>query len=134
MKITFIPKRKVSQAEEESVLIARTIAYLQDILESKMGSATLATDLVVHAADTTTHGATGAVVGTTNTQTLTSKTLTAPTITSGSSIIGAGTGANGFKIKNPKNAAASALSGTQLDVEIDIGGTPYYFTTYPTKA
>jgi hypothetical protein len=35
-----------------------------------------------HEADTTTHGATGAVVGTTNTQTLTLKTLTAPVIAS----------------------------------------------------
>lgn len=34
-----------------------------------------------HIASTTEHGATGAVVGTTNTQTLTNKTLTAPTIT-----------------------------------------------------
>ena len=33
-----------------------------------------------HVVDTTTHGATGAVVGTTNTQTLSAKTLTAPTI------------------------------------------------------
>lgn len=45
-----------------------------------------------------------------------------------------GTGANGGVLKNLKNAAASGLSGTQLDVEIDIGGTPYYFTVYPTKA
>lgn len=45
-----------------------------------------------------------------------------------------GTGANGGVLKNLKNAAASALSGTQLDIEIDIGGTPYYFTVYPTKA
>lgn len=44
------------------------------------------------------------------------------------------TGANGIVLKNLKNSAASALSGTQLDVEIDIGGTPYYFTVYPTKA
>jgi len=34
-----------------------------------------------HIASTTTHGATGAVVGTTNTQTLSNKTLTTPTIT-----------------------------------------------------
>lgn len=34
-----------------------------------------------HIADTTAHGATGAVVGTTNTQTLTNKTLTSPSIT-----------------------------------------------------
>ncbi len=56
------------------------------------------------------------------------------TVKSDGSIIGAGTGANGIVLKNPKNAAASALSGTQLDVEIDIGGVPYHFTVYPTKA
>lgn len=55
-------------------------------------------------------------------------------LSSGESLDCAGTGANGWIIKNPKNAAASALSGTQLDVEIDIGGTPYHFTVYPTKA
>lgn len=37
-------------------------------------------NLSTHAADTTTHGATGAVVGTTNEQTLTGKTLTQPEI------------------------------------------------------
>ena len=37
-------------------------------------------------------------------------------------------------ITDMKNSAASALSGTQLDIEIDIGGVPYYFTVYPTKA
>lgn len=36
--------------------------------------------IATHAALTVTHGATGAIVGTTNTQTLTDKTLTAPTI------------------------------------------------------
>jgi len=33
-----------------------------------------------HEADTTTHGATGAIVGTTNTQTLSNKTLTSPVV------------------------------------------------------
>lgn len=56
------------------------------------------------------------------------------TLASAKSIIGAGTGANGIVLKNLKNTTASALSGTQLDVEIDIGGTPYHFTVYPTKA
>lgn len=51
-----------------------------------------------------------------------------------SSIVCTGTGANGMILKNLKNAAASNLSGTQLDIAIDIGGTPYYFTVYPTKA
>lgn len=49
-------------------------------------------------------------------------------------IAGLGTGANGITLKNLKNSAASSLSGTQLDITIDIGGTPYYFTVYPTKA
>lgn len=49
-------------------------------------------------------------------------------------IEGAGTGANGIILKNLKNAAASSLSGTQKDIEIDIGGVAYYFTVYPTKA
>lgn len=37
-------------------------------------------------------------------------------------------------VKNPKNHAASALSGTKKVVEIDIGGVSYYFEVYPTKA
>lgn len=41
------------------------------------------TNLGTHTSATAAHGATGAVVGTTNTQTLTNKTLTSPTITGG---------------------------------------------------
>jgi uncharacterized protein YejL (UPF0352 family) len=37
-------------------------------------------------------------------------------------------------IKDIKNHVASALSGTKKLVEIDIGGTPYYYEVYPTKA
>lgn len=55
-------------------------------------------------------------------------------LASGAVVAGLGTGANGVTLKNLKNAAASALSGTQLDVEIDIGGVAYHFTVYPTKA
>ncbi len=54
------------------------------------------------------------------------------TIASAKMIVGAGTGANGIVLKNLKNQAAGSLSGTQLTVEIDIGGTPYYFLVSPT--
>ena len=134
MKIQLIPKRKVTQQETESVLLARALSYVQSILESKIADVTPTTSLSAHIADTSTHGVTGAVVGTTDTQTLTGKTLTAPIISSASSIVGAGTGANGFILKNLKNSAASALSGTQKDIAIDIDGVAYYFTVYPTKA
>jgi uncharacterized cupredoxin-like copper-binding protein len=45
-----------------------------------------------------------------------------------------GTGSNGGVLKNLKNAAAGTLSGTALNVEIDIGGVPYYVAVYPTKS
>jgi len=45
-----------------------------------VNAAQIVSDLNTHEALTETHGATGAVVGTTNTQTLTNKTLTSPTI------------------------------------------------------
>jgi hypothetical protein len=47
------------------------------------------TNLNTHEALTETHGATGAVVGTTNTQTLTNKTLSAPTLTGTVTLSGA---------------------------------------------
>ena len=134
MKISLIPKRKVAQEEEGTIKPPSSLTYFVNVTESKLATTTPATDLDAHKIATVTHGATGAIVGTTNTQTLTNKTLTAPSITSGSSIVGLGTGARLFVLKNLKNSAASALSGTQKDIAIDIGGVAYYFTVYPTKA
>ena len=50
---------------------------IQTQLDTKASSS----DLTTHTGATEAHGATGAVVGTTNTQTLTNKTLTSPTLT-----------------------------------------------------
>ena len=49
---------------------------IQTQLDAKASSS----DLTTHTGSTTAHGATGAVVGTTNTQTLTNKTLTSPVV------------------------------------------------------
>ena len=56
---------------------ATTKVFSDDSVTTTGASSAVST----HAAVTATHGATGAVVGTTNTQTLTNKTLTSPTIT-----------------------------------------------------
>ena len=57
------------------------------------------------------------------------------TLTANASVISfTGTGTNGGLLKNLYNDTASALSGTQKDIKIMIGATPYYFTVYPTKA
>lgn len=37
-------------------------------------------------------------------------------------------------LRNPKNSANTAVSGTPRTVEIDIGGTPYYFPVYPASS
>ena len=50
-------------------------------LPDATGTVALTSDVTTHGNLTEAHGATGAVVGTTNTQTLTNKTLTSPTLT-----------------------------------------------------
>jgi hypothetical protein len=49
-------------------------------LTTDLGNKASASDLTTHTGATEAHGATGAVVGTTNTQTLTNKTLTSPVV------------------------------------------------------
>ena len=56
------------------------------------------------------------------------------TLATNNAVIAGNAGANGIVLKNLKNAAAGTLGGTALNVEIDIGGTPYYFAVYPTKS
>ena len=69
----------------------------------------------------------------------TPSTLPATTFTddvsraSAKSIIGLNTGANGFILKNLKNSGNTGVSGTAKTVEIDIGGTAYYFLVSPTS-
>ena len=49
-------------------------------IQTQLNNKAASSDLTTHTGATEAHGATGAVVGTTNTQTLTNKTLTTPTI------------------------------------------------------
>lgn len=77
-------------------------------------------------------GVTGGVA--TAVATWTAVTHTGLQVTSGGNIAGAGTGANGWVAKDLKNSANTGVSGTAKTVEIDIGGTPYYFLVYPTSS
>jgi hypothetical protein len=61
-------------ANDAATLEWRKIGMAEDV------SAEIDADVATHAALTVTHGATGAIVGTTNAQTLTNKTLTTPII------------------------------------------------------
>lgn len=73
-------------------------------------TAFVAGEIATHAAVTVVHGATGAVVGTTNTQTLTNKT------------------AHGLVVRSPReqiNIVGGAATGT-LNIDVDTAATWYY--------
>ncbi|MFA4844809.1 MAG: hypothetical protein WC632_07690, partial [Candidatus Margulisiibacteriota bacterium] len=81
---------------------------------SEVGAASSA-DLSTHTGGTTAHGATGAVVGTTNTQTLTNKTLDATnSITGGAVTSGTIGGSTAINTTGTVTAAAFSGSGTGL--------------------
>jgi hypothetical protein len=90
---------------ENGTIVNGDISASAEIAQSKisglttdLGNKASSSDLTTHTGATEAHGATGAVVGTTNTQTLTNKTLTSPVVSgliiSDSSIVLEGATAN----------------------------------------
>ena len=69
-----------ADAYETTLTVTDPTADRTLTLQDASGTIALTADVVTHANLTQAHGATGAVVGTTNTQTLTNKTLTSATI------------------------------------------------------
>lgn len=83
----------------------------QTALNAKADSATLTT----HTSATAAHGATGAVVGTTNTQTLTNKTLTSPTINTPTGIVKGDVGLGNVDNTSDANKPVSTAQQTALN-------------------
>jgi len=77
-QITF--EGATADAYETTLTVTDPTADRTITLPNATGTVALTSDVTTHASLTEAHGATGAVVGTTNTQTLTNKTLTSPKI------------------------------------------------------
>jgi hypothetical protein len=71
-------------------------------IQTQLDAKATDSDLTTHTGATEAHGATGAVVGTTNTQTLTNKTLTSPTLTTPALGVATATSVNGTTIPDTK--------------------------------
>ncbi len=71
-------------------------------IQTQLNNKAASSDLTTHTGATEAHGATGAVVGTTNTQTLTNKTLTSPTLTTPALGVATATSINGTTIPETK--------------------------------
>ena len=84
---TLTNKRLTSPKINEDVAITATSTELNytdgvtSAIQTQLDAKATSSDLTTHTGATEAHGATGAVVGTTNTQTLTNKTLTSPVVT-----------------------------------------------------
>jgi hypothetical protein len=111
-------------------------------IQTQLNNKAASSDLTTHTGATEAHGATGAVVGTTNTQTLTNKTLTSPTLTTPALGVATATSINGTNIPETKtlvvttdklNVLASTSSSELAGIISDETGTgALVFANTPT--
>ena len=86
--------------------------------EATARNTAITTAVTTHNAVTAAHGATGAIVGTTNTQTLTNKTLTSPVINTPTGLVKSDVGLGNVDNTSDANKAVSTATQTALDAKL----------------
>ena len=105
--ITFTGTITLPSTTSIGLVSATELGYLDGVtsaIQTQLNAKASTTDLSTHTSATEVHGATGAVVGTTNTQTLSNKTLTSPTINGATA---SGTFAGNFSVSGTVSTTGS---------------------------
>ena len=104
------------------------IGYLNGVtsaIQTQLDAKASSGDLTTHTSATEAHGATGAVVGTTNTQTLTNKTLTSPVINTPTGITKSDVGLANVDNTTDANKPVSTATQTALDAKAPLASPTF---------
>jgi hypothetical protein len=118
-----IPENSVILWNDDAYSFTTTLTATQPTanrtitIPNSSGTVALTSDVTLHANQLDAHGATGAVVGTTNTQTLTNKTLTSPTINTPTGITKSDVGLSNVDNTTDALKPISTATATALDLK-----------------
>ena len=114
-----------SDAFETTLTVVDPTADRTITFPDTTGTVALTSDVTTHGNLTEAHGATGAVVGTTNTQTLTNKTLTSPAINTPTGITKSDVGLANVDNTTDANKPVSTATQTALDLKAPLASPTF---------